>query len=312
MPGVALRDAEARARASRDESEPAEAASGAEAEAEAEPEPERSSSPARSARWMDLRAETSARAPVGFADAPFARPTPPITRRLPGEPAWTEAFPSPLFSGLGLGPSPAWDPGFGFESETRARVAALRMAVAEATRAPLVPTRQNQVLAAIESARELVHRAGLSPDTLPALVRHNPAVAAECLLRLGAASSEDGSYRDALVRIRPVSLHSMEVVNRLANAAELPIDFVKSYVGNCVQSCVEETDAGMRNRLVRLVCMFLQVLIRNRRVRVADLPEEVQAFCVEFMQSKEAATLFRLLRTHEGEGGGGGDPDENR
>lgn len=309
---AALRDAEAHARASRDDGS---AGSDAEADAEAgaESEPERSSSRgAVCARWMDLRAETFARAPLGPADAPFARPMPPITRRLPGEPAWTEADPSLAFSGLGLGPCPAWDPGFGFESETRARLAALREAVAEATRAPLVPTRQARVLAAIESAPELAHRAGLSPETLPALVRHNPAVAAECLLRLGAASSEDGSYRDALVRIRPVSLHSMEVVNRLANAAELPIDFVKSYVGNCVQSCVEETDAGMRNRLVRLVCMFLQVLIRNRRVRVADLPEEVQAFCVEFMQSKEAATLFRLLKTHEGEGGGGGGADGDR
>ena len=42
--------------------------------------------------------------------------------------------------------------------------------------------------------------------------------------------------------------------------------------------------------------MFLQVLLRERHVSVADLPAEVESFCVEFMSVKEAADLFRLVK----------------
>ena len=50
------------------------------------------------------------------------------------------------------------------------------------------------------------------------------------------------------------------------------------------------------NASARLTCMFLQVLLRERHVVVADLPAEVESFCVEFMSVKEAADLFRLVK----------------
>lgn len=131
--------------------------------------------------------------------------------------------------------------------------AVVRELVQRAQKGPLLPAQQQQVLVALEAHPRLA--LSLLPGgsaQLPQLVEHCPAIAAELLIRLlqrrepppaAAAVPASASVLPPLIdemlatlARSEISLHGMEVVNRLASV-DLPHDFVHAYIVNCLRSC---------------------------------------------------------------------------
>ena len=152
-------------------------------------------------------------------------------------------------------------------------------------------------------ALHLVSESGLTPQNLPRLVDKNPSIAIECLILILTAPDEGDStshdnkteYLSALAGM-DMSIHSMEVVNRLAthsatsgrhqNKREtlLHPEYIHLYISTCISTCESMSyDRHLQNKSVRLFCVFLQSLIRNGIISVEVRPGGLYAFSYQIL-----------------------------
>lgn len=158
---------------------------------------------------------------------------------------------------------------------------------------PLPPLLERKVLIAFHDSAEtsdgclfkIMLEAGLTPHTLPRLVENNPLVATECLLLILTSTQDSlilakSEYLSALAGM-DMSIHSMEVVNRLATQCSQAVisksdkgkqcllhpEYIHLYISTCISTCESMShDKYLQNKSVRLVCVFLQSLLRNGTV----------------------------------------------
>lgn len=220
----------------------------------------------------------------------WVRPLPPLLEVRDDEVAFVACLGEPA-------PTLAWDP---LMCKPPRRDPELCALVAKAQRATLSPAQTEQAVAALGRDKKAVYHIGFGPGQVAGVVENNPGLAHELLLRMASTSLFEG-FLDALTAMES-SMHSMEVVSRLSAAVELPTEFIHTFVQGCIASCQLQADKYNQNRLVRLVCVFLQSLIRNSTPGVRDLFPEVSSFCLEFIKIREASALYRLIRALENSG----------
>ncbi|XP_055337331.1 LOW QUALITY PROTEIN: CCR4-NOT transcription complex subunit 11-like [Paramacrobiotus metropolitanus] len=183
--------------------------------------------------------------------------------------------------------------------------------ITKSVRSPLHVDEQNSLISAFEADPTLVlGGAVMTPEDILGIVENNPGIATEIFKRVhkipdnAIRQTRFKKYLQAFLTTN-VTVHTMEVINRLHEAKVVPSDFLPLYVSYALRKCDSTSTSEStynQNRLVRLVCVFLQSAVRNKSLNLSENPDlliEIQAFCVKQTTVKEAVALYRLLKTSQ-------------
>ncbi|KAF2076891.1 hypothetical protein CYY_001794 [Polysphondylium violaceum] len=174
----------------------------------------------------------------------------------------------------------------------------IRDLMSKAMKGRLKRTQLQQFKTDIESDPTLIKYSGLTPKKLCNLVENNTQVAIDSLLKLIQYKDEFQQYFKELISME-MNYRSMEVVNSLATSSGVALvkQYIPMYISHCIATCNNIKDNTMQQRSVRLVCVFIQSLIRNSIIDIKDVAlfTEVQKFCLEYSKIREAIGLFKFM-----------------
>lgn len=220
---------------------------------------------------------------LGKYDPEFLRPIPDFIEISPVETNWM----SPLTV-----PEVLWD---NESQKERAASEEVRELLKSALTNKLSNDQVATVIAALKTDSKLTFKSGISHKNLGDLVEKNSGIAVEIILAI-MNSSKVQDYFGELVNI-PMSLNSLEVVNKLALMMELPAEFLHLFISNCMNSCKNLKDRYTQTRFVRLLCVFINSLLKNKVLNNDELYIEIEHFCTEFNTIKEAVLVYKSIKS---------------
>lgn len=137
----------------------------------------------------------------------------------------------------------AWEPNL-YDSKDGPEVAKKLFILAQ--RQPLETSQYDILKKELCEKEDALQNLQLSTASLPKLVDKNPSLAVDVLLLL-ASTQQFGEYLTVLINM-DLSLHSMEVVNKITASLELPPQFIHFYIRNCITNCTDITDKNTQHR----------------------------------------------------------------
>ncbi len=97
-----------------------------------------------------------------------------------------------------------------------------------------------------------------------------------------------------------VSVHSLEVINRVASKLTLPREYIQRCISNSMKSCQNSPDKGMQPRLVRLVCVAIQAWVRNKIIDITGTVSLMLLIIVALLLMSKPYNRFVLCLEHYG------------
>ncbi|KAJ6251760.1 ccr4-not transcription complex subunit 11 [Anaeramoeba flamelloides] len=216
---------------------------------------------------------------------PFVRPSPSILQILDNELIWIDYEDETLL--------PIWDQTI---TNVKSNNDQFKNLMKKAFTSQLSQLEQQQIILRLENEPKLLGEGVITPNNFQDLVEKNPIISFEILKRFSEDEEKINIYLESFIKTN-VTLHSMEVINKLSGARKkLNKDFLNRFVSNCISSCSEITDKYVQGRHVRLVCAFIRSLMNNSQLDVKNVFSKLQSFCVEFSRIRDASNLFRLIK----------------
>lgn len=120
------------------------------------------------------------------------------------------------------------------------------------------------------------------------------------LVSLFLSSGNKSQRRELLgsLELLPITLGSLEMLNDLTQTQLLSngeiVHLVHGVLANGVRTAETMGARQAQNRLVKLLCLFVQSVLRSEVVVVTDVYYHVQDLGVKFMSVKEARELWRM------------------
>ena len=156
---------------------------------------------------------------------------------------------------------------------------------------------QKVLLDVLEKDPGIIHKIGITPENLHNLIEFNPSLAFNVLVILMKTDLSTEYLSEMVKSALNMSLNSLEVVNRLTSTIDLPTEFIHLYISNCISACEKMTNEFFQKRSARILCVFLQSLVRKKKINVKEFCIEIESFCITFSKIKEATELYKICKS---------------